>query len=48
MAKYERKRIEELIDGTLEFYKLKDMMTNFKDAERFEIYRSVVKIVELG
>ena len=43
MAKYDKKRIGELIDGTLEFYQLKDMMTGHKDPERFEIYREVLQ-----
>jgi len=43
VAKYDKKRIAELIDGTLEFYQLKDMMTSHKDPERFEIYREVLQ-----
>lgn len=43
MTKYDKKRIGELIDGTLEFYQLKEMMSNHKDPERFEIYREVLQ-----
>ena len=43
LAKYDKKRIGELIDGTLEFYQLKEMMTSHKDPERFEIYREVLQ-----
>lgn len=35
--------IAELIDGTLEFYQLKEMMSSHKDKERFEIYLSVLQ-----
>lgn len=43
MAKYDKKRMNELIDGTLEFYQLKEMMSSHKDPERFEIYREVLQ-----
>lgn len=43
MAKYDKKRIGELIDGTLEFYQLKEMMSGHKDPERFELYREVLQ-----
>ena len=48
MAKYDNKRIEELIDGTLEFYQLKEMMSSHKDPERFEIYGSFTGSCHLG
>ncbi|KIY22681.1 acetone carboxylase subunit gamma [Mesobacillus subterraneus] len=35
--------MNELIDGTLEFYQLKEMMSSHKDPERFEIYREVLQ-----
>ncbi len=43
MAKYDKKVISELIDGRLEFYQLKDMMSSHKDPERFELYREVLQ-----
>lgn len=43
MAVYDKKRIEELIDGTLEFYQLKEMMSNFKDADRFDLHLEVLQ-----
>ncbi|MDV6379006.1 acetone carboxylase subunit gamma [Sporosarcina sp. GW1-11] len=43
MAKYNKKKIGELIDGTLEFYELKDMMSSHKDPERFGTYMSVLQ-----
>jgi len=43
VAKYDKKRMNELIDGTLEFYQLKEMMSSHKDPERFEIYREVLQ-----
>lgn len=43
MAKYDKKRIGELIDGTLEFYQLKEMMSGHKDPERFETYLEVLQ-----
>ena len=43
MAKYDKKRIAELIDGRLEFYQLKEMMSSHKDPERFELYREVLQ-----
>lgn len=43
MAKYDKKLIGELIDGTLEWYQLKEMMSDHKDPGRFEIYRDVLQ-----
>jgi acetone carboxylase gamma subunit len=43
MAEYDRQTIEELIDGTIDFYKLKEMLSNFKDANRFETYLSILQ-----
>ena len=43
MSQYERKTIEELIDGTIDSYKLKEMLSNFKDADRFEKYISILQ-----
>lgn len=43
MAEYDRRTIEELIDGTIDFYKLKDMLSNFKDKNRFETYLSILQ-----
>lgn len=43
MAEYDRKTIEELIDGTIPFYKLKEMLSNFKDQGRFDTYLSILQ-----
>lgn len=43
MSTYERKTIEELIDGKIDSYKLKEMLSNFKDADRFEKYISILQ-----
>ncbi|HHW37275.1 MAG TPA: acetone carboxylase subunit gamma [Bacillales bacterium] len=43
MAKYDKKVIGELIDGRLEFYQLKEMMSSHKDPERFQLYREVLQ-----
>lgn len=43
LAKYDKKKIGELIDGTLDFNQLKDMMSGHKDTERFGIYREVLQ-----
>ncbi len=43
MAKYERKTIEDLIDGKLEFYKIKEMLSSHKDLERFETYLEILQ-----
>jgi acetone carboxylase gamma subunit len=41
--KYDRKTIEELIDGTIDFFKLKEMLSNFKDTDRFDKYISILQ-----
>jgi acetone carboxylase, gamma subunit len=41
--KYDRKTIEELIDGTIDFVKLKEMPSNFKDVDRFDKYISILQ-----
>lgn len=43
MAKYDRKTIEDLIDGKLEFYKIKEMLSSHKDPERFETYLEILQ-----
>jgi acetone carboxylase gamma subunit len=43
MTNYDRRTIEELIDGTIDSYKLKEMLSNFKDADRFEKYISILQ-----
>jgi acetone carboxylase gamma subunit len=43
MSSYERKTIEELIDGTIDPVKLKEMLSNFKDSDRFEKYVSILQ-----
>jgi len=43
MAKYDKKTIEELIDGTIDFYKLKEMLSSFKDPERFDTYLGILQ-----
>ncbi|MBE3554438.1 MAG: acetone carboxylase subunit gamma [Thermicanus sp.] len=43
MAKYEKKTIEELIDGTIEFFKLKEMLSSFKDPDRFDLYLEILQ-----
>ncbi|GIM47474.1 acetone carboxylase subunit gamma [Collibacillus ludicampi] len=43
MAKYDKKTIEELIDGTIDFFKLKEMLSSFKDPERFDTYLSILQ-----
>lgn len=43
MGKYSKEMINELVEGTLEWYQLKDMMSSSKDNERFEIYREVMQ-----
>ena len=43
MASYDRQTIEELIDGTLEWYQIKEMMSSHKDPERFETYLSILQ-----
>lgn len=41
--KYDHKVIGELVDGTLEWYQIKNMMSSHKDPERFEVYREVMQ-----
>lgn len=43
MGKYNKKMINEMVEGTLEWYQIKDMMSSSKDEERFEIYREVMQ-----
>lgn len=43
MASYDRQTIEELIDGTLEWHQIKEMMSSHKDPERFETYLSILQ-----
>ncbi len=43
MTRYDRKTIEELIDGTLDWVQLKEMISSFKDPERFDLYLDVLQ-----
>lgn len=43
MSQYDKKRIRELVEGKLEFYQLKEMMSNHKDPERFDLYIEVLQ-----
>lgn len=43
MASYDRQTIEELIDGTLEWFRIKEMMSSHKDPDRFETYLSILQ-----
>jgi acetone carboxylase gamma subunit len=43
MAEYDRRTIEELIDGTIDFFKLKEMLSSFKDPGRFDTYLSILQ-----
>lgn len=43
MSKYDKQTIEELIDGTIDFFKLKEMLSSFKDPERFETYLGILQ-----
>jgi len=43
VAEYDRKTIEELLDGTIAFHKLKEMLSNFKDPGRFDTYLSILQ-----
>lgn len=43
MAKYDKKTIEELVDGSIEFFKLKEMLSSFKDPERFDLYMEILQ-----
>jgi acetone carboxylase gamma subunit len=40
---YDRRTIEELIDGTISFPKLKEMLSSFKDPGRFDTYVSILQ-----
>ncbi|BCU80798.1 acetone carboxylase subunit gamma [Polycladomyces abyssicola] len=40
---YDRRTIEELIDGTVSFPKLKEMLSSFKDPGRFDTYVSILQ-----
>lgn len=41
--KYDHKVINELVEGSLEWYQLKQMMSDYKDSTRFEVYREVMQ-----
>lgn len=43
MAKFDKKTIEELVDGSIEFFKLKEMLSSFKDPERFDLYMEILQ-----
>jgi acetone carboxylase gamma subunit len=43
MPDYDKATIEQLIDGTLPWPELKDMMSNFKDADRFDKYVEILQ-----
>lgn len=43
MAKFDKKTIEELVDGSIEFFKLKEMLSGFKDPERFDLYMEILQ-----
>ena len=43
MAKYDKKLINELVEGTLEWYQIKEMMSSHKDQERFKLYLEVMQ-----
>ncbi|CAM3822850.1 acetone carboxylase subunit gamma [Alicyclobacillus pomorum] len=43
MPNYDRATIEELIDGTIDFFKLKEMLSSFKDPGRFDTYVSILQ-----
>jgi acetone carboxylase gamma subunit len=40
---YDRRTIEELIDGSISFPKLKEMLSSFKDPGRFDTYVSILQ-----
>ncbi|SFI71330.1 acetone carboxylase subunit gamma [Thermoflavimicrobium dichotomicum] len=40
---YDRRTIEELVDGTIGFPKLKEMLSSFKDPGRFDTYVSILQ-----
>ncbi|MFM1654879.1 acetone carboxylase subunit gamma [Brevibacillus sp. B_LB10_24] len=43
MAKYDKRTVEELIDGTIDFHKLKEMLSSFKDPDRFDTYLGILQ-----
>ncbi|WP_286885669.1 acetone carboxylase subunit gamma [Aneurinibacillus sp. UBA3580] len=43
MTTYDKRTIEELIDGSIDFFKLKEMLSNFKDANRFNLYLEILQ-----
>jgi len=43
MPNYDKGTLEQLIDGTLPWHELKDMMSNFKDADRFDKYVEILQ-----
>lgn len=43
MAKYDKATIEELIDGTIDFFQLKEMLSSFKDPGRFDTYLEILQ-----
>ncbi len=43
MPNYDKATIEQLIDGTLPWPELKDMMSNFKDPDRFDKYVEILQ-----
>jgi acetone carboxylase gamma subunit len=43
MPNYDKATLEQLIDGTLPWPELKEMMSNFKDADRFDKYVEILQ-----
>lgn len=43
MPEYSKERIESLIDGTIPFDDAKDMMSAYKDSNRFDKYREILQ-----
>ncbi len=43
MPEYDKATIEQLIDGTLPWTELKDMMTSYKDPDRFDKYIEILQ-----
>lgn len=43
MPEYSKDRIESLIDGTIPFNDAKDMMSAYKDSDRFDKYREILQ-----
>lgn len=43
MTTYDKKTIQELVEGTIDFVKLKEMLTTFKDSSRFDNYLQVMQ-----